>query len=363
MAPQREGEHVPTKQVNNILQNLRGEHFRHARNVQGKPVSGSSFSSYAHNQPTLPINLIYPSVTLPATSTPWVPGPRPPRSWRSPAAPSSNPLPSQPKNDIDITNTSAWRERVLSPLFSACITPSSSSSDGVRSRLIYPDPSPMPQLTLLCLQLIRSTCPGADLAQVVPYIPPHLRRVLLRYTAIHAPLSQTELDALCQGAAHVDTECIVVGPYNTLRGSSFRKNDPANDGQFEDDPMEPSEPWDAVHDQESESLVLRALAVLSSPLIASTMLAFPPTITHLALVHIPHRISLHRLPAICPLLVFLDLSYNTWLHASQGASMLEEVEWGKLRRLEVLGLRECLVTPKVLLELHRGRWEDVRVIQ
>ncbi|KAF8136783.1 hypothetical protein EV363DRAFT_1545698 [Boletus edulis] len=326
---------VPVKQVNNILQNLRGEHFRHVRNVQGNPVSSTSLS-HAHNQPTLPINLIYSS-PAPTTSPSWVPGPNPPRSWRLPATstPSSTLLPSKAKSGVNITNTTAWRERALLPLFSADVT---SSSGSARSRLIYPDPSPIPQLTLLCLQLIRSTVPGTDLAEVVPFMPPHLRRALLRYTAIHAPLSQTELDALCQGTTHVDTELIVVGPHNILHSP-------------------PSESWD----------VLRSLAILSSRLSTATMLAFPPTITHLALIHMPNRISLQRLPTICPLLVFLDLSYNTWLYTVQpvdrGTPMLEEVEWGKLRRLEVIGLRECPVTTKVLLGLNRGRWEDVRVIQ
>ena len=352
----------------------RGEHFRHARNVQGKPASSSLLSYHAHNQPTLPINLIYPS-RAPETRPSWVPGPSPPRSWRLPptSTPSSTLLPSEAKSDIDITNTAAWREGALLPLFSTGVTTSSSSLESARSRLIYPDPSPIPPLALLSLQLIRATFPGADLAGVVPYIPLHLRRALLRYTAVYAPLSQSELDALCEGTTHVDTELIVVGPHNTLRGRSFRKNDHTTEAHH-DDPSEldrsdslPNESWDAVPTQDSESLALRSLAILSSPLSAAIMLAFPPTITHLALIKIPHRIPLQRLPMICPLLVFLDLSYNAWLHAFQvvdrGIPMLEEVEWGKLRRLEVVGLRECPVTPKVLLELNRGRWEDVRVIQ
>ncbi|KAG6376508.1 hypothetical protein JVT61DRAFT_2501 [Boletus reticuloceps] len=355
---------VPVKQVNNILQNLRGEHFRHVRNVQGNSLSSTSLS-HAHNQPTLPINLIYPS-PAPTTSPSWVPGPNPPRSWRSPATstPSSTLLPGEAKSGVNITNTTAWRERALLPLFSADVT---SSSGSARSRLIYPDPGPIPQLTLLCLQLIRSTVPGTDLAEVVPYMPPHLRRALLRYTATHAPLSQTELDALCQGTTHVDTELIIVGPHNILRASLFRKtnHDDLNELDRKDNP--PGESWDVVPMQDNEPLALRSLAILSSRLSAATMLAFPPTITHLALIHMPNRISLQRLPTICPLLVFLDLSYNAWLYTVQpvdrGTPMLEEVEWGKLRRLEVIGLRECPVTTKVLLGLNRGRWEDVRVIQ
>ena len=375
---------IPVKQVNNILQNLRlvflcslntsheticrGEHFRHARNVQGKPVSSSSLSSHAHNQPTLPINLIYPS-PAPVANPSWVPGPSPPKSWRATSTPSSLPLLSEVKSDVDVANTAAWRARALSPLFSAAIT---LSSECGRHRQIFPGPGPIPQLTLLCLQLIRSACPGPDLAEVVPYIPLHLRRVFLRYTAIHAPLSQTELDALCDGTIHVDTELIVVGPgpHSILRGSSLRTNDHITDSH-RDDPSEldggPGESWDTAPTQDSESLALRSLAVLSSPLSAATMLALPPTITHLALINIPHRISLQRLPTICPLLVFLDLSYNMWLHAFQvtakGVPLLEEIEWTKLRRLEVVGLRECPVTPKVLLELNRGRWEDIKIIQ
>ncbi|KAG8217879.1 hypothetical protein J3R82DRAFT_6045 [Butyriboletus roseoflavus] len=369
MAPQKtvpgQGD-VPVRRVNNILQNLRGEHFRHARNVQGKPVPSGSLSSHAHNQPTLPVNLIYPS-PAPATSPSWVPGPSPPRSWRSPAM--STPLPT----NIDVvTDTTAWRERALSLLFSTDVS-ASHSSESARSCPIYPNPSPIPQLTLLCLQLIRAICPGADLAQVVPYIPLHLRRALVRYTAIQAPLSQIELDALCKGTTHVDTELIVVGPYNTLRGSVFRKNDPTT-GVHHDDTdavehrdSESGGSWDAVQTRDNEPLVLRSLAVLSSPLSAATVLAFPPTITHLVLVNIPHRIPLQRLPTICPLLVLLDLSYNPWLYSFEvvdgGRPILEEVGWAKLRRLEVIGLRACPVTQTLLLELNRGRWEDIRVIQ
>ncbi|KAH0827026.1 hypothetical protein J3R83DRAFT_4707 [Lanmaoa asiatica] len=352
MAPQKtapEGD-IPVRQVNSILQNLRGEHFRHARNVQGKPVSSSSLSFHAHNQPTLPTNLIYPS-PVPPTSYSWVPGPSPPRSWRSPAT--STPLPIEVKSDVGVvTNTPEWRERALSLFFSANVTPSSTPlPSSARSRLIYPDPSPIPRLTLLCLQLIRATCQGADLAQ--------------RSTA---PLSQIELDVLCEGTTHVDTELIVVGPRNTLRGSSFRKNDHTTDAnELKRGDSEPNESWDAVQTRDSEPLALRSLAILSSPLSAATTLAFPPTITHLVLINIPHRIPLQRLPTICPLLVLLDLSYNAWLYSSEaidgGRPILEEVGWGKLRRLEVLGLRACLVTPMLLLRLNRGRWEDVRIIR
>jgi len=338
--------------------------------VQGKHASSGSLSSHAHNQRTLPIDLIYPSPAL-ATSRSWIPGPSPPRSWQSPATSttSSTPLPGF-KSDIDVTNTAAWRELALSPLFSSGVTTSSSTPESASSRLVYPDPSLIPRLSLLCLQLIRATCRGADLAELVPFIPLHLRRSLLRYTAIHAPLSQTELDALCEGTTHVDTELIVVGPHNTLRPRSFGKTADVH----HDDPSEldhkdndPNETWDAVPTHDGESLALRSLVILSSPLSAATMLAFPPTITHLALIKITHQIPLRRLPTICPLLVFLDLSFNVWLYASQvvdrGAPVLEEMEWRKLRRLEVVGLRQCPVTPKVLLELNRGRWEDVVIIQ
>jgi len=120
--------------------------------------------------------------------------------------------------------------------------------------------------------------------------------------------------------------------------------------------------WDTVQTQDNEPTELRSLAVLSSPLNAVTLLAFPPTITHLALLDVPYRIPIQRLPTICPLLVFLDLSYNIWLSTQM---VEDEIKWGRLRRLEVVGLRQCFVkvTPRVLLELNRGRWEDVRVIQ
>ncbi|KAG9318855.1 hypothetical protein JVU11DRAFT_961 [Chiua virens] len=339
---------VPVRQVNNILQNLRGEHFRHARNTQGKVVSISSLSS----QPTLPVGLIYPTPHVPASDhSTRIPGPSPPKSWRS------HPIPiSTTSGQSSVTsNTPAWRAHALA-LFFATHLPASPSAPA--PRVIYPDPNPIPTLTLLCLQLLRTACPSADLADIAPYIPRHLCRALLRYTAVHAPLSQIELDALCQGTTHVDTELLLIGPRNTFRAH-------APDPLQRDDAL--AETWDAVEALDTdESAALRSLAVVSSPLSAATVLAFPPTITHLALIDVPRWLALWRLPTICPLVVFLDLSYNTWLRADErgrGAPVLEEVGWNGLRRLEVLGLRGCHVTPKVLLELNRGRWEEVRVIQ
>ena len=338
----------------------RGEHFRHARNAQGKSASSSSLSSHAHNRPTLPLDLIYPAEV---PETPWVPGPNPPRSWLSP--PSTTGI-------NDTGESPAWRARALSLLFS---TPSSTDT---RDHAIHPDPSPVPPLTLLCLQRIRATCPGADLADAVPFIPRHLRRALLRNTAVHAPLSQTELDVLCGGASHVDTELIVVGPGNTLRASALRRNDRAADdprvsalapAPADRDTSSDESAWDAAPAQDSDddddAVALRSLTVLSSPLSAATLLAFPPTITHLALIRLPHAIPLPRLPTVCPLLVLLDVSYNAWLYdvGLREPPMLEQVKWVKLRQLEVLGLRECRITPKILLELNRSRWEDVRVIR
>ncbi|KIJ06371.1 hypothetical protein PAXINDRAFT_20438, partial [Paxillus involutus ATCC 200175] len=224
------------RQVNNILRNLRGEQFRHARNAQGTPASSTSLLPHAHNQPTLPVNLIYPSQTPESTRSQasrgtWIAGPRPPRSWlSSPSSSSSSSSSSRPKDRSgletdadDIINTPAWRELALSLVFSPDITSSLGPSSNFRGTN-YPDSGRVPPLTLLCIRIILAASSGPDLIEITPYIPPHLRHALLRYTAVHAPLSQAMLDALCDGTGHVNGELIVVGPRTSLHRNAFRKS-------------------------------------------------------------------------------------------------------------------------------------------
>ncbi|KIK92406.1 hypothetical protein PAXRUDRAFT_577828 [Paxillus rubicundulus Ve08.2h10] len=358
------------RQVNNVLRNLRGEQFRHARNAQGTPASSSQLSSHTHNQRTLPFNLIYPSQTL-ETSTrsvgnTWVAGPGPPRSWLSPPYSSAS---SRPKDSSrleigadDITNTPAWRELALSLMFSPDIASSLRPSSNFRGT-IYPNSRRVPPLAFLCLRLILVASSGPDLVEITPYIPPHLRHALLRYTAVHAPLSQVMLDALSDRTGHVNGELIVVGPRTSLHRNSFQKSQDGINGAIESNDVSTS--WDSAQDIEPPPLL--SLAVLSSLLSIPTFLTLPPTITHLALINISYPVPLQRLPTTCPLLVLSDLSYNIWLSASAsagrgGRTLLEEVEWGKLRKLEMFGVRGCLVTSKVLLEINRARWKDVKVI-
>ncbi|KAF9246136.1 hypothetical protein BU15DRAFT_70252 [Melanogaster broomeanus] len=327
---------APLRQVNHILRNLRGEHFRHARNAQGTPASSSSLSSHAHNQPTLPVNLIYTS-QAPETSThsqarrTWIAGPSPPRSWRSPASsgPPSLSTSSRAKDGAEFethdnydTNTSAWRERALSLVFFSDTTfePSTSSTEDTHFRgPIYPNTARVPPLVLLSLQLILAASPDSDFVNLIPYIPPHLRRALLRYTAVHAPFSQVELDALCDGTGHVNGELIVVGPRTTLQRNSFRNDQVTNntlEGNDNTESDDLSTSWDSAQIQDTDTPPLLSLSVLSTPMSVPTFLTLPPTITHLALVNIQHQVPLQRLPTICPLLVLLDLSYNIWLSPS-----------------------------------------------
>ncbi|KIJ69052.1 hypothetical protein HYDPIDRAFT_123078 [Hydnomerulius pinastri MD-312] len=379
--PEPEDSDASTRQVNNILRNLRGEHFRHARNVQGTPASSISLAAHAHNQPTLPISLIYPSPAPNATGSnraqptrsTWIAGPSPPRSWRSPASASvseasrsrdTTEFKADTEND---TNSAAWRERALSLVFSPDITSSPSSAESTHLRAaLHPDQGTAPPLTLICLRLILAACPGSDLVEIIPYIPAHLRRALLRYTAVHAPLSQVVLDALCDVNGHVDGELIIVGPRASLHRNAFRKESaivPASNDESTNEGGSDSQSWDSAPIQDTDPPPLFSLSLLSTLLSVPTFLALPPTITHLALLNIPFQVPLQRLPTICPLLVLLDLSYNSWLSPKAGPRILEEVGWGRLRRLEVLGLRGCLVTSKLLVEVNRGRWEDVKVIR
>ncbi|KIJ04844.1 hypothetical protein PAXINDRAFT_94222, partial [Paxillus involutus ATCC 200175] len=269
----------------------------------------------------------------------------------------------------DIINTPAWRELALSLVFSPDITSSLGPSSNFRGTN-YPDSGRVPPLTLLCIRIILAASSGPDLIEITPYIPPHLRHALLRYTAVHAPLSQAMLDALCDGTGHVNGELIVVGPRTSLHRNAFRKSQGGINNALEG--SDDSEAWDDVSTswdsaQDIDPPPLFSLTILSGLLSIPTFLTLPPTITHLALLNIPYPVPLQRLPTICPLLVLLDLSYNIWLSPSAspnkgGRILLEEVEWRKLRKLEMFGVRGCLVTTKVLVEVNRARWKDVKVI-
>ncbi|KAG0707651.1 hypothetical protein DFH29DRAFT_994681 [Suillus ampliporus] len=348
-----------TRQVNSILRNLRGEHFRHSRNVQRAPARLPA-PLHAHNLPTLPISLIHPSAedsrrrAGPAghhsTRPIWIAGPNPPHSWTSPSSPKID------EADSADINSPAWREHALDLVFSpddvSMRPPGSVSLRSLRK-------GEFPTLALLSLHAIRAECSAYELAEIMPYIPPHLRRVLVRHSAINRPLSQAELNAICGEEGHADGELVVVGPHATLRSDHFRRIHSSRESIPDEHAAEEST-WDSLATQ-GEPSVLFSLTLLSTPL-TFNLSDLPPTITCLALINIPKPVSLQRLPSHCPLVSLLDLSYNSWLIPASGEKLLEDYPWTKLHYLKVLGLRGCHVTSTLLSQVNRGRWDDVDVV-
>jgi len=310
--------------VNNLLHTLRGEQFRHSQNLRRSRTHISSSLAYTHNARTLPQGLIYPphassvdaeDVDLAACS--------PPANWDSPQ----------------------WRAHALSLIYGHLPT---------NSTRPFPDPDKVPPLTLLCLRVLHASYPAPDFAEdSLRFVPPHLRRDLLRDTSIHSPLASP--GSLCQPDGHADGELIVVGPNASLHGDYFKQfavsraeNEREGDGE--------ELTWDS-HD---ESTPLHTLVILSVSIHSATLLTFPPTITHLALINLPAAVPLHR--CICPLLTVLDLSYNKWLGPARAEGPLEGLVWSRWSRLEVLGLRGCWVSGELHRIVNKGRWNDVKII-
>jgi hypothetical protein len=210
----------------------------------------------------------------------------------------------------------------------------------------------VPSLTLLCLRILFSSFSGSEfIEEILPYIPSHLRRDLLRYTSIHSPLANPRI--LCQPDGYVDGELIVVD--TSLRRDYFRAGN-GETGQGDEEGLS----WDSpAHDNSSTSL--HTLVLLSVYIPNAAFLTLPPTITHLALISLPYAVPLHRLPGICPLITVLDLSYNVWL--GTGTDVLGKVGWGRWSRLEVLGLRGCCVSEELRRNVNEGKWTDVVIVQ
>ncbi|KAH6918488.1 hypothetical protein BKA70DRAFT_1247365 [Coprinopsis sp. MPI-PUGE-AT-0042] len=367
------------RHVNHLLHTLRGEQFRHAQNVR-KSKSHIS-SSFVRNKPTLPIDLAsldYGTVFSKSSSEESSGTLRDNRA--SSPSPSSSPNPSSssrcsrpaaPKSWTLITpkqdryETASWRSTALSQLYSQL-------EEGRTRTTILSEATGPPPLTMLCLEYLMARCTLTELKEeILPYIPSHLRAVWVRYTAVHAPLPNQRLFALYEEEGHADGEIFVVGPNNSLRDDFFLQASPTKgdeesrgEGSARHDAMD--DDWDS---EERSPTLLRTVAILSTRLSMTTVLSFPPTITHLALIHITIPIALHRLPQVCPLLVLLDLSYNEWLAnpSKETAKSWERVDWGRWGQLKTLGLRESVPTSEegldLLARVNKGRWDDIVIIQ
>ncbi|KAF8077864.1 hypothetical protein FPV67DRAFT_16852 [Lyophyllum atratum] len=323
--------------VNDMLHTLRGEHFRRAQNLQRSRAHVSS--NISRNSPTLPIDLTtsdYPTndrapakaATSSSSAYTNCPGPGAPKSW------------TLISKEV-VEDTPAWRAQAMS--------------------LLLPPPPLIPPLTNLCLRVLAAQPSQEFTRDITSYIPPHLRRDLIRHTAVHSPLPNSKLYALCEPDGHADTELIVVGPSASLRDDYFIRAIPDANQDMLDDEEDAS--WDSERDLGSDPL--STFILMSTRLANSSLLSLPPTITHMALINLPTPVSLHRLPGTCPLLVTLDISYNTWLSPGSDSAekVLDRVDWSRWNYLRVLGLRKCHVSSGMLVKLNRGRWDDVEVVQ
>ncbi|CAL1704648.1 unnamed protein product [Somion occarium] len=366
-----------SREVTNLLHTLRGEHFRHAQNIldRGSPSRTSrTISQHATIKHSLPISQIFGSIAeIPSIS-----------SGEGSRHPSEEPVtrtPSRGETSTDIQfeerGTPAWRERVLSLLFAQVplreVEPYD-ESDVSNEHHDYEDATfgsshkRIPPLIELCLQVLLDYCRGRHFSEIlVPCLPPHLRHVLLRWTAVHSPLPSSKLFALCEPDGHVNGELIVVGPQAALPADYFASADESErtkrDVIDDEDIERPSdeESWESSGSSEEQSQPLNTLALVTTPLPATTLFSLPPTLTHLALLGLPSPTPIHRLPRV------VSSEESGRFVSVQGSGrggerMIERVEWSRWTRLKVLGLRECGIGENIVSKVNKGRWTDVEVI-
>ncbi|TFK91036.1 hypothetical protein K466DRAFT_483621 [Polyporus arcularius HHB13444] len=404
------------REVNNLLHTLRGEQFRHSQNLLRSKVHLAAVASRSYNDPSLPFSDIYTYAQaqaeerlreqeaapqplpvgqlLPGYPRGAVHGPAVPKSW-------SDLFTHDPTHD---RNTATFRREALSLVFSH--TPwSFGSSDvplllsveelnacerGVYGRAHDIAESSVPPLAQICLRILLAQFPDAVefRDELLEILPPHFYRDLLRYTAVHGPLPNPKLYALCELDGHVDGELIVVGPQATLQRvmmgasptvASRHEKDGGAGGPVGDDrgegpstrgpntlEAEEGDSWEAESSSSRDfPLPMHTLVVLNTSVSISALFALPLTLTRLALLAIPGPTPVHRLPRICPLLEVLDLSYNPWLNnppegkgTGSAESTLDRIEWEKWARLKVLGLRQCNVPGNIATRVNRGRLLD-----
>ncbi|KAI0780927.1 hypothetical protein BD413DRAFT_501085 [Trametes elegans] len=343
-----------------------------------------------------------------------VPGPPTPKSWsglfRRGRAPDAEQFPAAYDPALD-KGLPAFRRRALSLVLSHLPQSFGSSDvplfgdgdgDGAGARV--------PPLAHVCLRVLLALFPDAAgfRDELLPAVPEYFRRDILRYTAVHDPLPNAKLYPLLEPEGHAEGDLIVVGPQATLQrdhmlrfspGHPKHKDNPEeqekgqeNHGEGPrparagastmmtaagtkgeagaDEVEEDEDSWEAESSSEELAPPLHALVVLAAALPAPTLFAFPPILTRLALLALPAPAPVHRLPRLCPLLEVLDLSYNPWLNEPPGAkgaaaaaeTVVQRVEWAKLARLRVLGLRGCAVPRAEVERVNKGRWEEVEVV-
>ncbi|KAJ7097845.1 hypothetical protein B0H15DRAFT_773113 [Mycena belliarum] len=306
-----------------IAHSHRGEHFRHTQNQKRLPPNLKTRSFLAHNcGPTLPDLFAHSAYSKEK--------PRP-RDTREALFHARRAEPAQ-RHQLAFTPTG--RAEALS-----VVLPSFAECQGV------------PSLTLLCLQILITTSFDVDFAEtILPFIPPHLCHELLRWTAVYHPLVYTQIRAVCGPEGHAAGELIIIGPNANVCEDEFKS------------PEHGSTEWDS--DDWIPQPPMHTVIIVSSHLRFSTLTKLPVTLTHLALVDLLAPVSLHRLPATCPLIECLDLSYNSWLVAEEEAKeRLDTVNWSRWHQLHTLGVRGCHFAADMIREVNKSRWRDVKVIE
>lgn len=321
--------------VNELLHRKRGEQFRQQQNVRKSRSHVSS--NLVHNKPTLPIGLSFLTHELDALYIPQTSTEEEEEQRR--------------REEQNIYLSPAWRADALAPLY---------SSLGVRiaAQRILP-------LSVMCLLPLITSCSISELKRdVLPFIPQHLRKEVVRYTAVRQPLSNSRLFSLYEEEGHSDGELIVVGPNASIRDDYFIQLNQGNiaetDMPFEGEGSSIPAEDDDISDWECDdtsSKLLQTFAALSTRISMSTILTLPPTLTHLALIHVSSPIALHRLPKTCPLLAFLDMSYNHWLvhPAEETVKSIARIDWTRWSHLQTLGWRNCWMSETMRSKLNTGR--------
>jgi len=405
------------KDVNNRLHTLRGEHFRRTLNARrtarlGHRVGPAGFS-IPHAGPSLPYAEIYArpiprSWAVAATASAPVKVSESP-AWRSTALSlffaQDSPAPS-----AEISESPLVPGGELERPYSCSI------------------PSLVECCLRVLLEHFGSGGQGhgtdadsdsEDLEGLAQYLAPHHRKLAVRLCAVRSPLSGAALRAMIgEGREHIEGELVLVEPPSSSSSSSLRlegffrsahtrveqsrkygrewaasaaegegveagrsrsgghgsevlgqwdDTEAGDSGSTEVDAMqrgEDLEDEDEGEGEDEEEQPLTAVAIVSATLSISVLLALPPSLTRLALVHLSAPIPVHRLPDKCPLLDFLDISYNPWLAEPAWGEerALERVAWGKWVYLKVLGCRDCGVTSDELRRVNEGRWEDVMIV-
>lgn len=283
-------------------------------------------------------------------------GPPPPRSWVQANRNNQEERRNAAHTTSEERSSPTWRFGIISTLLAHL--------PRTKQSIILENLTGVPRLGLLCLLVLIEACNEDDFnGHVVPVVPVHLRRELMWYTSVYSPLPYATLRALCSPNGHVLEELILVGPIHKVR-RDFVVLDPHsahNPVHTVDDE------WDAPsYDAISTLQPLTTLIIISIHLPTTVFLTLPRTLSRLSLIGLPSPIPLHRLPQLCPIMIFLDLSHNAWLTTDTAAPSplyaLGRVPWSKWDNLKVVALRNCGINDTAHSVVNRDRWDDIEIM-